>query len=96
MKITRKQKQSAVASLLKNYTHDQLYQVRNCISDIRGIEYSCLSADDDSDDAALNEYLEEIYEGYREDGVDRGIMTEEEFDSIYNVMTDIYDLSPFR
>lgn len=94
MRITRKQ--SSVAFLLNNYTYDQLRQVRNCIADIRGVEYSCLSADSDDDDPVLNEYLDELYMAYREEGVDNGIMTEQEFDNIYDVMTDIDDLSLFR
>ena len=68
------------------YSEWQLRPVRQCRDEIRAIKAQWFGYDDDYIESKIGDYLDQVYEAYQQDTVEKGLLTADEFDSIYEVI----------
>lgn len=87
----KKLRLSGLDALKKKYSTDVLLQVKFCRDEIRGIKFAEIDCgyDEVEVEDRIGDYLDEIYEEYLKIAEEEYGLTEEEFDSIYEIMEDI-------
>lgn len=72
--------------LRKKYSEDQINIVRNCLSEIEAWKDRYMYLDDDEIEDKIGEQLDNIYDEYRSFAASHSILTETEFNEIFEDM----------
>ena len=89
--------QSKITQLRKQFTDEQLQEVKNCRDEIRGLVWQDreLGYSDDEIEETMGDYLDEVYESYQQSAYVNYDLSENDFERIYRVLESIDGIVSF-
>lgn len=72
--------------LQHNYDDRILQEIIYCRDEIRGLKSQWFGYDDEEIESNIGNYLDEVYDSYKAPLVERGLISDSEFDRIYSIV----------